>query len=164
MLFTRGPRVPRHRREQGSRPGGRLAPPRWWVSKPACIALDQAILLNSAQREPPFFEEKWKSVSPMRIGAVPSVRFVKLLIIERNIISWRPWTTLVKQAFQPRRRKLRQQLEGVVSWRQRRKCRRPQYSGKLLLWALRILSCHLRRRPPGVEIGGAGSAQNVLGW
>ena len=133
MLCTRGLRVPLLRREQGSRPGGRLAPPRWWVSKPVCIALDQAILLNFARREPPFFEEKWRSVSPMRTGAVPSVHFVKLPIIERNIISWQPWTTLAKQAFQQRKRKLRQQPEGVVSWPQPRKCRQPQYSSKLLL-------------------------------
>ena len=99
MLCTRGLRVPLLRREQGSRPGGRLAPPRWWVSKPVCIALDQAILLNFARREPPFFEEKWRSVSPMRTGAVPSVHFVKLPITEQSIISWRQWIMLARQAF-----------------------------------------------------------------
>ena len=99
MLCIRGLRVPLLRREQGFRPGGRQAPPRWWVSKPVCIALDQAILLNFARREPPFFGEKWRSVSLMLIGAAPSVHFVKLPITEQSIISWRQWIMLARQAF-----------------------------------------------------------------
>ena len=87
------------RPEQGAQLDGPLAPPLWWASKSACIALDQATLLSFARREPPFFGEKWRNVSPMLIGAVPSVHFVKLPITEQSIISWRQWIMLARQAF-----------------------------------------------------------------
>ena len=115
MLFTRGPRVPRHRREQGSRPGGRLAPPRWWVSKPVCIALDQAILLSFARRELPFSAEKWRSALPTLSAAVRCVCSVRLQITEQNIINWPLWIMQVRQAFQSHRRRRHLLQEGVGS-------------------------------------------------
>ena len=99
MLCTLAPRMPLLQPEQGAQLGGRRVPPRWWVSKSACIVLDQATPLSFARREPPFFGEKWRNVSPMLTGAVPSVHFVKLPTTERSIISWRQWIMLARQAF-----------------------------------------------------------------
>ena len=114
-LCTLALQLPPPQPEQGTRLGGRLAPPQWWASKSACTALDQAILLSFARREPLFFGEKWRSVSPMLTVAARSVRSVKLLIIERSIISWQRWTTLARRAFRQRKRRRRLLPEGVDS-------------------------------------------------
>ena len=105
-------RPPLPRPGQGARQDGQPVLPQWWAFKSACIVLGRDILPSFARRGLPFSEEKWRSALLTLTVVAQSVCSAKLLTIERSIISWQPWTTLVKLAFRRLKRKRRLQQEG----------------------------------------------------